>query len=109
MTVSHVRILRVVLLRVDRHVLQQILSLPLGCEEESEDTRGHAEDGCRGQKALEELDLLWSDAETHFEGADVHAVEKFSQILEDVFSKNQEHDKYLVLLEKNNSAFCTKM
>ena len=58
MTVSHVRILRVVLLRVDRHVLQQILSLPLGCEEESEDTRGHAEDGCRGQTEKVDKEFL---------------------------------------------------
>ncbi len=39
-------------------------------------------------QALEELDLLWSDAETHFEGVDVHEEEKFSQMLEEVFSKN---------------------
>ncbi len=38
-------------------------------------------------QALEELDLLWSDAETHSEGVDVHGEEKFSQILEEVFSK----------------------
>jgi hypothetical protein len=43
-------------------------------------------------QALEELDLLWSDAETHSEGVDVHEEEKFSQILEEVLQEDEKQN-----------------